>query len=95
MSTYNDCLSNVGYDITCAPRFYDLPYDQWIIRIKTYTRSMNFDLWNVIDNAYIPSNAKSKRNKNENVMFTMNKIVLGILRNSLDSHVLINCGNIL
>jgi len=48
---------------------------------------MNFDLWNVIDNAYIPSNAKSKRNKNKNVMFTMNKIVLGILRNSLDSHL--------
>jgi hypothetical protein len=48
---------------------------------------MNFDLWNVIDNAYIPSNAKSKRNKNEKIMFTMNTIVLGILRNSLDSHL--------
>ena len=79
--------SCVGCDIACPPKFLDLPYDHWKIRIKTFIRSMNYDLWNVIDNAYIPSNATSKRNKNEKLMFTMNNIVLDILRISLDSHV--------
>ena len=75
-----------GYDINIAPRYSNFPYEQWCFRFKIFVESRNIDLQEVIDNAYIvPTLEKSKWNKNDHRMFTMNNILLEYLLNALDS----------
>ena len=56
-----DSAHSFGHDIDVPPCFYDLPYNQWMIRIKMFIKTVDFDLWMIIDDAYlVPIKAKSK-----------------------------------
>ena len=83
-----DCAQLFGHDIDIPPCFHDLPFDQWKCRIKVFIKTIDFDLWSIIDNAYIvPIKAKSKWNKKEKKLYAMNVKLLDILLKSIDPHI--------
>ena len=54
-------MHGLGYAINIAPRFDNFPYAQWCVRFKLFVQSKHFDLWEIIDDAYIvPILEKSK-----------------------------------
>ena len=78
--------SCLGYDSSVAPKLDNFPYAQWCVRFKLFVQSKHFDLWEIIDDAYIvPILEKSKWNKNDHRMFTMNNILLEYLLNAFNS----------
>ena len=88
MSTYMDSAHSFGHAIDVPPCFYDLTYNQWMIRIKMFIKTIDFDLWMIIDDAYlVPIKAKSKWNKKEKKLYCMNLKVLDILLKSIDPHI--------
>ena len=80
------CTTCLGYDPIVAPKIDNLPYDQWCSRFNIFIRSKQFDLWEVIEDAYIiPTSEKSKWSNNDKRMFNMNKLLLEYLLNAFDS----------
>ena len=79
-------MHGLGYAINIAPRLDNFPYAQCCVRFKLFVQSKHFDLWKIIDDAYIvPTLEKSKWNKNDHRMFIMNNILLEYLLNAFNS----------
>jgi len=83
-----DCAHSFGHAIDIPPCLHDLPFDQWTCRIKVFIRTIDFDLWNIIDDSYlVPTKAKSKWNKKEKKLYSMNVRLLDILLKSIDPNI--------
>ena len=83
-----DSAHSFGHAIDVPPCFYDLSYNQWMIRIKMFIKTIDFDLWMIIDDAYlVPIKTKSKWNKKEKKLYGMNLKVLDVLLKSIDPHI--------
>ena len=79
-------MHGLGYAINITARLDNFPYAQWCVRFKLFVQSKHFDLWEIIDDVYIvPTTEKSKWNKNDHRMFTMNKLLLEFLHNAFNS----------
>ena len=78
--------SSLGYAINVAPRLDIFPYAQWRVRFKLFVQSKQFDLWEIIEDAYVvPILEKSKWCENDKRLFNMNKLLLEYLINTFHS----------
>ena len=78
--------SCLGYAINIAPRLDNFPYAQWRIRFKLFVQSNQFDLWKIIEDAYVvPILKKSKWCDNDKRLFNMNKLLLEYLISAFHS----------
>ena len=77
-----------GYAIDIPPSFHDMPFDQWKFRFKIFARSIDIDIWKIIDGGYfVPNKAKSKWNKNGKKLFALNKKLINILLKSFNDSI--------
>ncbi|KAL4339353.1 hypothetical protein GQ457_08G036080 [Hibiscus cannabinus] len=61
MASYSSFVSFIeGRSITCPPLFKGDPYFQWCHQMKFFIKSLNFNLWEIIEDGYVEVPKKKK-----------------------------------